>query len=67
MKKYRLVLRAAYKNGVSSGRFNNRVSTRNDQVTDTLCEAVGVPKACNFYFFYIPRSRSMKEEVAVKK
>ena len=67
MKKYRLVLRAAYKNGVSSGRFNNRVSTRNDQVTDTLCEAVGVPKACSFYFFYVPRSRSMKEEVVVKK
>jgi len=34
---------------------------------DTLCEAGEVPKAWNFYFFYIVRSRSMKGKVDVKK
>ena len=50
MKKYRLVLRPAYKNSVSSGLFNNRVSTRNDQVTDKLVKLEGYQKLAIFIF-----------------
>ena len=67
LKKYRCVLRVACKSSVPSGRFDNMISTRNVQVMDILCEAEGVPKAWNFYFFYIPCSRSMNAEVVVKK